>query len=264
MVAEVQKRGGIAGFIDAEHALDPVYAKSIGVDIDNLYISQPDNGEQALEITETMVRSGAVDIVIVDSVAALVPKAEIEGDMGDSHVGLQARLMSQALRKLTAVISKSNCVVIFINQLREKVGVMFGNPETTTGGRALKFSPEAVEDAIAYVKSYGYINDARYARTYISFRMETRSRQKILSELQLKGVDRQTALDAWNEMEELMEPDEREVLRRTIEKKYAPDTELDEGQMRRLYGYLARRAFRYEDISHTLEEMNIRVNRDME
>lgn len=138
-VAEVQKRGGIAGFIDAEHALDPVYAKNIGVDIDNLYISQPDNGEQALEITETMVRSGAVDIVIVDSVAALVPKAEIDGDMGDSHVGLQARLMSQALRKLTAVISKSNCIVIFINQLREKVGVMFGNPETTTGGRALKF-----------------------------------------------------------------------------------------------------------------------------
>ena len=139
MVAEVQKRGGIAGFIDAEHALDPVYAKSIGVDIDNLYISQPDNGEQALEITETMVRSGAVDIVIVDSVAALVPKAEIDGDMGDSHVGLQARLMSQALRKLTAVISRTNCIVIFINQLREKVGVMFGNPETTTGGRALKF-----------------------------------------------------------------------------------------------------------------------------
>ena len=138
-VAEVQKRGGIAGFIDAEHALDPVYAKNIGVDIDNLYISQPDCGEQALEITETMVRSGAVDIVIVDSVAALVPKAEIDGDMGDSHVGLQARLMSQALRKLTGVISKSNCIVIFINQLREKVGVMFGNPETTTGGRALKF-----------------------------------------------------------------------------------------------------------------------------
>lgn len=138
-VAEVQKRGGIAGFIDAEHALDPVYAKNIGVDIDNLYISQPDCGEQALEITETMVRSGAVDIVVVDSVAALVPKAEIDGDMGDSHVGLQARLMSQALRKLTGVISKSNCVVIFINQLREKVGVMFGNPETTTGGRALKF-----------------------------------------------------------------------------------------------------------------------------
>ena len=138
-VAEVQKRGGIAGFIDAEHALDPVYAKNIGVDIDNLYISQPDNGEQALEIAETMVRSNAVDIVIVDSVAALVPKAEIDGDMGDSHVGLQARLMSQALRKLTAVIAKSNCIVIFINQLREKVGVMFGNPETTTGGRALKF-----------------------------------------------------------------------------------------------------------------------------
>ena len=139
MVAEVQKRGGIAGFIDAEHALDPVYAKNIGVDIDNLYISQPDSGEQALEITETMVRSGAVDIVIVDSVAALVPKAEIDGDMGGSHVGLQARLMSQALRKLTPVVSKNNCVVIFINQLREKVGVMFGNPETTTGGRALKF-----------------------------------------------------------------------------------------------------------------------------
>ncbi len=139
MIAEVQKRGGIAGFIDAEHALDPVYAKNIGVDIDNLYISQPDCGEQALEITETMVRSGAVDIIIVDSVAALVPKAEIDGEMGDSHVGLQARLMSQALRKLTAVISKSNCTVVFINQLREKVGVMFGNPETTTGGRALKF-----------------------------------------------------------------------------------------------------------------------------
>lgn len=139
MVAEIQKRGGIAGFIDAEHALDPVYAKNIGVDIDNLYISQPDNGEQALEITETMVRSGAVDIIIIDSVAALVPKAEIDGDMGDSHVGLQARLMSQALRKLTAVISKSNCIVVFINQLREKVGVMFGSPETTTGGRALKF-----------------------------------------------------------------------------------------------------------------------------
>ena len=139
MISEVQKRGGIAGFIDAEHALDPVYAKNIGVDIDNLYISQPDNGEQALEITETMVRSGAVDIIVIDSVAALVPKAEIDGDMGDSHVGLQARLMSQALRKLTAIVSKSNCTVVFINQLREKVGIMFGNPETTTGGRALKF-----------------------------------------------------------------------------------------------------------------------------
>ena len=139
MISEVQKRGGIAGFIDAEHALDPVYAKNIGVDIDELYISQPDSGDQALEITETMVRSGAMDIVVIDSEAALVPKQEIEGDMGDSHVGLQARLMSQALRKLTPVISKSNCVVIFINQLREKVGVMFGNPETTTGGRALKF-----------------------------------------------------------------------------------------------------------------------------
>ncbi len=139
VVAEIQKQGGIAGFIDAEHALDPTYAANIGVDIDNLYISQPDNGEQALEITETMVRSGAVDVIIVDSVAALVPKAEIDGEMGDSHVGLHARLMSQALRKLTGIISKSNCVVIFINQLREKVGVLFGNPETTTGGRALKF-----------------------------------------------------------------------------------------------------------------------------
>lgn len=139
VIAEIQKRGGIAGFIDAEHALDPVYAGNIGVDIDNLYISQPDNGEQALEITETMVRSGAIDVIVVDSVAALVPRAEIDGEMGDSHVGLQARLMSQALRKLTPVVSKSGCVVIFINQLREKVGVMFGNPETTTGGRALKF-----------------------------------------------------------------------------------------------------------------------------
>ena len=139
IVAEIQKRGGIAGFIDAEHALDPTYAKNIGVDIDNRYISQPDCGEQALEIPETMDRSGAVDVVIVDSVAALVPKAEIDGEMGDSHMGLHARLMSQALRKLTAVVSKTNCVVIFINQLREKVGVVFGNPEVTTGGRALKF-----------------------------------------------------------------------------------------------------------------------------
>ena len=138
-VAEVQKRGGIAGFIDAEHALDPVYARHIGVDIDNLYISQPDSGEQALEITETMVRSGAINIIVVDSVAALVPKAEIDGEMGDSHVGLQARLMSQALRKLTGIISQSKCTVIFINQLREKVGVVYGNPEVTTGGRALKF-----------------------------------------------------------------------------------------------------------------------------
>ena len=139
MVAEAQKRGGIAGFIDAEHALDPVYAENIGVDINELYISQPDSGEQALEIAETMVRSGAIDIIVIDSVAALVTKAEIDGDMGDSHVGQQARLMSSALRKLTPVISKSNCAVIFINQLREKIGVMFGNPETTTGGRALKF-----------------------------------------------------------------------------------------------------------------------------
>jgi len=139
MVAEVQKQGGIAAFIDAEHALDPSYARKLGVDIDELYISQPDNGEQALEIAETMVRSGAIDIIVVDSVAALVPRAEIEGDMGDSHMGLQARLMSQALRKLTGVISKSKCTVIFINQLRDKVGVMFGSPETTTGGKALKF-----------------------------------------------------------------------------------------------------------------------------
>ncbi len=139
MIAEVQKRGGIAGFIDAEHALDPAYAKAIGVDVDNMYISQPDNGEQALEITETMVRSGAIDIVVVDSVAALVPKAELEGEMGDSHVGLQARLMSQALRKLTGAIGRSNCTVVFINQLREKVGVFYGNPQVTTGGNALKF-----------------------------------------------------------------------------------------------------------------------------
>ena len=138
-VAEVQKRGGIAAFIDAEHALDPRYAQAIGVDIDNLYVAQADSGEQALDIVETMVRSGAMDILVVDSVAALVPKAEIDGEMGDSHVGLQARLMSMALRKLTAIIAKSNCILIFINQLREKVGVMFGNPETTTGGRALKF-----------------------------------------------------------------------------------------------------------------------------
>lgn len=139
MIAEAQKRNGLAGFIDAEHALDPQYAKKIGVDIDNLYISQPDNGEQALEIAETMIRSGALDIVIVDSVAALVPKAEIEGDMDDQQVGLHARLMSKAMRKLTGVINRSNCAVVFINQLREKVGIMFGNPEVTTGGRALKF-----------------------------------------------------------------------------------------------------------------------------
>lgn len=139
MIAEVQKQGGVAAFIDAEHALDPTYAKKLGVDIDELYISQPDNGEQALEIAEVMVRSGAIDLIVVDSVAALVPRAEIEGEMGDSHVGLQARLMSQALRKLTGVTSKSKCIVIFINQLRDKVGVMFGSPETTTGGKALKF-----------------------------------------------------------------------------------------------------------------------------
>ncbi len=139
VVANAQKNGGVAAFIDAEHALDPVYARHLGVDTDSLIVSQPDNGEQALEIADMLIRSGALDVIVIDSVAALVPKAEIDGEMGDSHVGLQARLMSQALRKLTAVISKSNCIVIFINQLREKVGVMFGNPETTTGGRALKF-----------------------------------------------------------------------------------------------------------------------------
>ena len=139
MIAETQKLGGMAVFIDAEHALDPVYAAKLGVDLNNLYVSQPDNGEQALDIADMLVRSGAMDIIVIDSVAALVPKAELEGDMGDSHVGLQARLMSQALRKLAGIISKSNCCVVFINQLREKVGVMFGNPETTTGGRALKF-----------------------------------------------------------------------------------------------------------------------------
>ena len=155
MIAEVQKRGGIAGFIDAEHALDPVYAKNIGVDIDNLYISQPDCGEHALEITETMVRSGAIDIVVVDSVAALVPKQEIDGDMGDAVMGAQARLMSQAMRKLTAVISKTNCTVIFINQLRQKIGVMFGNPETTTGGNALKFYASVRVD----IRRIGQIKD---------------------------------------------------------------------------------------------------------
>ncbi len=159
MVAEVQKRGGIAGFIDAEHALDPVYARNIGVDIDNLYISQPDNGEQALEIAETMIRSGAIDIVIVDSVAALVPKSEIDGDMGDSHVGLQARLMSQALRKITGSIGKFNCTVVFINQLREKIGVTYGNPEVTTGGRALKFYSSIRLDVrrTEYIKQGGEI-----------------------------------------------------------------------------------------------------------
>ena len=139
IVAEAQKRGGMAAFVDAEHALDPVYAQNLGVDIDNLYVSQPDTGEQALEITETLVRSGALDVVVIDSVAALVPRAELEGEMGDTHVGLQARLMSQALRKLTGIVSKSKTTAIFINQIREKVGVMFGNPEVTTGGKALKF-----------------------------------------------------------------------------------------------------------------------------
>ena len=157
-VAEAQKEGGIAAFIDAEHALDPVYAKALGVDVDNLIISQPDTGEQALEIAEALIRSGAIDIIVIDSVAALVPKAEIEGDMGDSHVGLQARLMSQALRKLTGSIKKSNCVAIFINQLREKVGIMFGNPETTTGGNALKFYASVRMD-VRKIESIGKSQD---------------------------------------------------------------------------------------------------------
>ena len=159
IIAQAQKSGGSAAFIDAEHALDPVYAGNLGVNVDDLYVSQPDTGEQALEITETLVRSGAIDVIVIDSVAALVPKAEIEGDMGDSHVGLQARLMSQALRKLTGAISKSNTVVIFINQLREKVGVMFGNPETTTGGRApevLFFDPHG--------RAQGRYHQERYRR----------------------------------------------------------------------------------------------------
>jgi recombination protein RecA len=154
-IAEIQKQGGTAAFIDAEHALDPQYAKRLGVDTENLFISQPDNGEQALEITETLVRSNAVDVVVVDSVAALVPQAEIEGDMGDSHMGLQARLMSQALRKLTGIINKSKCTVIFINQIRMKIGVMFGNPETTTGGNALKFYSSVRVD----IRRIGQIKD---------------------------------------------------------------------------------------------------------
>lgn len=163
VIAEIQKNGGIAGFIDAEHALDPVYAKNIGVDIDNLYVSQPDNGEQALEIAEAMIRSNAVDVIVIDSVAALVPKAELDGDMGDAHVGLQARLMSQGLRKLTGAVSKSNCIIIFINQLREKVGIMFGNPEVTTGGRALKFYSSVRLDVrrIETIKSGGEANGNR-------------------------------------------------------------------------------------------------------
>ena len=160
-IAEAQKNGGEAAFIDAEHALDPVYAKKLGVDIDNLIVSQPDTGEQALEIAEALVRSGAIDIIVIDSVAALVPKAEIDGDMGDAHVGLQARLMSQALRKLAGAINKSNSIIIFINQLREKVGVMFGNPETTTGGRALKF--------------------------YASVRMDIRKVENIIQEGEVRG-----------------------------------------------------------------------------
>lgn len=178
-VAEAQKAGGIAAFIDAEHALDPLYASKIGVDINELYISQPDDGEQALDITETMVRSGAVDIIIVDSVAALVPKAEIEGEMGDSHMGLHARLMSQALRKLTAIISKSKCTVVFINQIREKIGVMFGNPETTTGGRALKFyasiridirKGEAIKDSDSKDKTsiIGYRTKAKIVKNKVA------------------------------------------------------------------------------------------------
>ncbi len=162
VIAEAQREGGVAAFIDAEHALDPPYAKAVGVDVDNLLLSQPDSGEQALEITETLVRSGAVDVVVIDSVAALVPRAELEGEMGDAHVGLQARLMSQALRKLVGTISKSRTTVIFINQLREKIGIMFGNPETTTGGRALKF--------------------------YASVRMEIRKTENLKSGDEVKGI----------------------------------------------------------------------------
>ena len=163
VVAEAQKQGGEAAFIDAEHALDPVYAKKLGVDIDNLIVSQPDTGEQALEITESLVRSGALDVIVVDSVAALVPKAEIDGDMGDSHMGLQARLMSQALRKLAGALNKSKTVLIFINQLREKIGVMFGNPETTTGGRALKFYASVRMDIrkIENIKQDGEVKGSR-------------------------------------------------------------------------------------------------------
>ena len=159
VIAEAQKKGGEAAFIDAEHALDPVYSKKLGVDIDNLIVSQPDTGEQALEITEALVRSGAIDVIVIDSVAALVPKAEIDGEMGDSHVGLQARLMSQALRKLSGIINKSKTIAIFINQLREKVGIMFGNPEVTTGGRALKFYSSVRLDIrrIEAIKSEGAV-----------------------------------------------------------------------------------------------------------
>ena len=163
IISNAQKKGGIAAFIDAEHALDPLYARKIGVDINNLLISQPDNGEQALEITETLIRSGAVDVIVIDSVAALVPRAEIEGDMGDAHMGLQARLMSQALRKLTATIAKSKTSLIFINQLRQKIGIVFGNPETTTGGRALKFYSSLRLDIrrIAQIKDDSQVTGAR-------------------------------------------------------------------------------------------------------
>ena len=166
MIAEAQKMGGYAAFIDAEHALDPDYARRLGVDVDNLLISQPDNGEQALEICDALVRSGAIDIIVIDSVAALVPRAEIEGEMGDSHVGLQARLMSQALRKLTGIISKSKCATIFINQIREKVGIMFGNPETTTGGRALKFY-STIRMEVRKVEAIKNGNDVIGSRTRI-------------------------------------------------------------------------------------------------
>ena len=180
MIAECQKRGGEAAFIDAEHALDPVYAKHLGVDIDNLIVSQPDTGEQALEIAEALVRSGAIDIIVVDSVAALVPKAEIDGDMGDAHVGLQARLMSQALRKLAGVLNKSNTAIVFINQLREKVGIMFGNPETTPGGRALKFYASVRLDIrkIENIKTDGEVTGAR-ARQSKSKSCKEQSRSSI-------------------------------------------------------------------------------------